>query len=55
MCPGGLDLDNPSKWIRIVRNDGGAVQGIEIDNAKPLQIIEFDGHPMPTGKQKENS
>lgn len=56
LCPGGLDLDDPSKWIRIVRNDGhaGAVQGHEIDFAKPLDIIEFDGRPMPQGKQQEN-
>lgn len=56
LCPGGLDLDNPSQWIRIVRDDGraGAVQGHEIDFAKPLDIIEFDGRPMPQGKQKEN-
>lgn len=56
LCPGGLDLDDPSKWIRIVRDDGqaGAVQGREIDFAKPLDIIEFDGRPMPQGKQQEN-
>lgn len=56
LCPGGLDLDNPSKWIRIVKDDGraGAVQGREIDFAKPLDIIEFDGRPMPQGKQQEN-
>lgn len=56
LCPGGLDLDNPSQWIRIVRDDGraGAVQGHEIDFAKPLDIIEFDGRPMPQGKQQEN-
>lgn len=56
LCPGGLDLDDPSKWIRIVKNDGhaGAVQGHEIDFAKPLDIIEFDGRPMPQGKQREN-
>lgn len=56
LCPGGLDLDAPSKWIRIVRDDGqaGAVQGREIDFAKPLDIIEFDGRPMPQGKQQEN-
>jgi hypothetical protein len=56
LCPGGLDLDDPSKWIRIVRDDGqgGAVQGYEIDFAKPLDIIEFDGKPMPLGKQIEN-
>jgi hypothetical protein len=56
LCPGGIDLDNPSKWIRIVKNDGqaGAVQGHEIDFAKPLDIIEFDGIPMPQGKQQEN-
>jgi len=56
LCPGGLDLDAPSKWIRIVRDDGqaGAVQGREIDFAKSLDIIEFDGRPRPQGKQKEN-
>ena len=56
LCPGGLDLDNPSQWIRIVKDDGraGAVQGHEIDFAKPLDIIEFDGRPMPKGKQQEN-
>ena len=56
LCPGGLDLDDPGKWIRIVRDDGqaGAVQGREIDFAKPLDIIEFDGRPMPQGKQQEN-
>jgi hypothetical protein len=56
LCPGGLDLDDPSKWIRIVRDDGhaGAVQGYEIDFAQALDIIEFDGRPMPQGKQREN-
>lgn len=56
LCPGGLDLDDPSKWIRIVKDDGhaGAIQGHEIDFAKPLDIIEFDGRPMPQGKQQEN-
>lgn len=56
LCPGGLDMDNPKKWIRIVKDDGraGAVQGREIDFAEPLDIIEFDGHPMPQGKQVEN-
>lgn len=56
LCPGGLDLDDPSKWIRIVRDDGqaGAVQGRDVDFAKPLDIIEFDGRPMPQGKQQEN-
>jgi hypothetical protein len=56
LCPGGLDLEDPSKWIRIVKDDGraGAVQGHEIDFAKPLDIIEFDGRPMPQGKQLEN-
>jgi len=56
LCPGGIDLDDPSKWIRIVRDDGqgGAVQGREIDFAKPLDIIEFDGRPMPQGAQQEN-
>lgn len=56
LCPGGLDLAAPSKWIRIVKDDGqaGAVQGHEIDFANPLDIIEFDGRPMPQGKQQEN-
>lgn len=56
LCPGGLDLDDPSKWIRIVKDDGqaGAVQGRDIDFAKPLDVIEFDGRPMPQGKQQEN-
>lgn len=56
LCPGGLDLDNPKQWIRIVRDDGqaGAVQGFDIDFAEPLDVIEFDGRPMPQGKQKEN-
>ncbi len=56
LCPGGLDLDNPENWIRIVKDDGrsGAVQGFEIDFAEPLDIIEFDGRPMPQGKQQEN-
>lgn len=56
LCPGGLDLSDPSKWIRIVRDDGiaGAVQGLDIDFAKPLDVIEFAGRPMPQGKQIEN-
>lgn len=56
LCPGGLDLDDPRKWIRIVRDDGqaGAVQGHEIDFAEPLDVIEFEGRPMPQGKQQEN-
>lgn len=56
LCPGGLDLDDPSRWIRIVKDDGqaGAVQGYEIDFGKPLDIIEFEGRPMPQGKQIEN-
>lgn len=55
LCPGGIDLDNPKEWIRIVRDDGqaGAVQGYEIDFAKPLDVIEFDGRPLPQGKQKK--
>lgn len=56
LCPGGIDLDNPKNWIRIVADDGraGAVQGYEIDFAKPLDMITFDGRPMPQGKQQEN-
>lgn len=56
LCPGGIDLDNPQNWIRIVKDDGnaGAVQGHEIAFAKPLDVIEFDGRPMPQGKQIEN-
>lgn len=56
LCPGGIDLDETSKWIRIVRDDnqGSSVQGHEIDFAKPLDIIEFDGRPKPQGKQQEN-
>lgn len=56
LCPGGLDMDNPREWIRIVRDDGmaGAVQGREIDFAEPLDIIEFEGRHVPQGKQKEN-
>ncbi len=56
LCPGGVDLDNGSQWIRIVKDDGrgGSVQGVDIDFARPLDIIEFDGRPMPQGKQKEN-
>ena len=56
LCPGGLDLDDPTKWIRIVKDDGqaGAVHGHEIDFAHPLDIIEFDGRSIPQGKQLEN-
>lgn len=56
LCPGGLDLDDPKKWIRIVKDDGnaGSVQGTEIAFAWSLDIIEFDGIPMPMGVQKEN-
>lgn len=56
LCPGGIDMDSQSEWIRIVKNDGnaGSVQGYDIDFAKPLDIIEFDGRPMPQGKQQEN-
>lgn len=56
LCPGGLDLADPSKWIRIVKDDShaGAVQGYEIDFAKPLDVIEFEGRAMPQGKQQEN-
>lgn len=53
---GGIDLDNPKEWIRIVADDGnaGAVQGVDIDFAHPLDIITFDGHPVPQGKHQEN-
>lgn len=56
LCPGGLDSDNPSRWIRIVKDDdhAGAVQGVDIDFAKPLDVIEFEGRPKPQGKQLEN-
>ena len=56
LCPGGIDLDYPSNWIRIVKDDGrgGSVQGCDIDWANPLDVIEFDGRPMPQGKQQEN-
>ena len=56
LCPGGIDLDHPDKWIRIVRDDGyaGSVQSFEIDYAQPLDVIEFTGHPVPRGVQKEN-
>lgn len=56
LCPGGIDMDNTNKWIRIVKDDGhaGAIQGNEIDFAEPLDVIEFDGHPVPQGKQLEN-
>lgn len=56
LCPGGLDLSDLSKWIRIVSDDGcsGAVQGIDIDFAEPLDVIEFEGRHMPQGKQREN-
>lgn len=56
LCPGGIDLDKPTEWIRIVRDDGhsGAVQKPEIDFAKPFDVIEFEGRPMPQGKQREN-
>ena len=56
LCPGGLDMDNLQQWIRIVKDDGraGAVQGYEIDFANPLDVIVFDGRPMPQGKQVEN-
>ncbi len=56
LCPGGLDMDNPSQWIRITKDDGnaGPVQGIDIDFAEPLDVIEFIGRPVPQGKQREN-
>lgn len=56
LCPGGIDLDNPKKWIRIVRDNGyaGSVHGFEIGFAQPLDIIEFDGKHIPMGIQSEN-
>lgn len=56
LCPGGVDLDNPAQWIRIVADDGnsGSVQGRDIAYAQPLDVIEFDGRPAPQGKQIEN-
>ena len=56
LCPGGIDLDHPREWIRVVKDDGraGAVQGRDIDFAEPLDIIEFEGSHMPQGKQREN-
>jgi len=56
LCPGGIDLDNPRQWIRIVNNDGnaGSVHGKDIDFAFPLDVIKFNGRPMPQGKQQEN-
>ena len=54
--PIGIDLDNPKECIRIVADDGdaGEVQCFDIDFAKPLDVIIFDGHPVPQGKQQEN-
>lgn len=54
--PVGIDLNNPKECIRIVADDGkaGAVQGIDIDFAKPLDVIAFNGHPVPLGKQRGN-
>lgn len=56
LCPGGLDLDDPSQWIRIVSDDGcaGSVRGFDIAFSEPLDIIEFDGEHRPIGKQREN-
>lgn len=55
LCPGGVDLDDPKSWIRIVKEDESeSVQGVDIDFARPLDIIEFEGRHVPQGKQKEN-
>lgn len=56
LCPGGVDLENPHQWIRLVADDGnsGPVQGCDIDFAQPLDVIEFFGKPCPMLKQKEN-
>lgn len=56
LCPGGIDLDNQNQWIRIVKDDGnaGAVQGRDIDFAKPLDVLKFEGRPKPQGRQIEN-
>lgn len=56
LCPGGVDSDDPRKWIRIVKDDGlaGSVQGIDIDFAKPLDVITFEGKHVPLGRQREN-
>lgn len=56
LCPGGIDLDDMSSWIRIVNDDGcsGSVQGHDIDFAEPLDVIEFQGRYAPQGKQIEN-
>lgn len=56
LCPGGVDLHQVNQWIRLVADDGrdGELQGHDIDFARPLDLIEFDGHPVPSGKQTEN-
>lgn len=53
LCPGGIDSDDPRKWIRIVKDDGlaGSVQAIDIDFAKPLDVITFEGKYVPLGRQ----
>ena len=52
LCPGGLDMEDPSKWIRIVRDDGhaGAVQAgggrQGTDHAEPARPA-VDQHQGP--------
>ena len=38
-----------------MKDDGhsGAVQGHDIDFAQPLDVIEFNGRPMPQGKSEK--
>lgn len=54
--PIGIDLDNPKECIRLVADDGdaGEVQVSDIDFARSLDVITFDGHPVPQGKEQEN-
>ena len=56
LCPGGVDSDDPRKWVRIVKDDGaaGSVQGRDINYAHPLDVINFEGKHIPLGRQREN-
>lgn len=56
LCPGGIDLGDKRKWVRIVKDDGaaGSVQGIDINLAHPLDVINFEGKHIPLGRQREN-